>query len=181
MTRSLPSIKRQTYRSFECLVVSDGYEVETARELKELHSQDRRFIYLPLPEHKGGWGAPCRTFGAHYAKGEIVAYLDDDNAWRENHLELLDNAFQDLNVDFAFTQMKIVVTGQVVGSEPKVGFIDSSIMAHRRGTLERYGNWPQEDATYVQDGETAELWARSGARWSCVPQVTVDYYTDSRR
>ena len=181
LSRSLPSVKRQAFRNWECLVVSDGPDYLTHVAVKEIASQDHRFHYLELPRHAGGWGAPCRSFGAGQARCELIAYLDDDNAWLPNHLAAVEMAFVDPQVDFAFTQMQVAATGQVIGTEPKVGYIDSSIMAHRSGVLEKYGNWPQVGATYTQDGETAELWTRHGARWKCVPQVTVDYYTDARR
>lgn len=178
--RSLPSVMAQTENGFECLVVADGRDQELDRQMNRLHAQDPRFIYWELEGHRGGWGAPCRQFGAEQSQGKIVAYLDDDNAWRPNHLEALKFAFDNSvpAIDFAWTQMEVKGQNRIVGDGlPAIGHIDSSIIAHRQGVLEKFGGWPKaEEADYLQDGKTVEQWVRNGARGFFIEQVTVDYF-----
>ena len=179
--RAIASVRRQTVNDFECLVVSDGPDEATFLAVLEVTNRDPRVRYLALPEHQGGWGAPARAHGARYAKAPLIAYLDDDNAWRPNHLAALAAAFRDPAIVFAYTQMVIVQTGEVIGAEPpRIGCIDSSLIAHRAGVLEHFGGWPGAEAGYMQDGETVERWVRNGARWRFVPEVTVDYYRTVR-
>jgi len=177
--RAIASVKRQTFTDWELIVVSDGPDLEFRQMPISIEEPISRW---ELPEHMGDWGATARRRGAAIAQGDIVAYLDDDNAWRPNHLmELVDAFKRHPAASFAYTQMRIMSTGQVIGTDPpQVGGIDSSVIAHVRGVLEIYGNWP-DYVSYVQDWETVERWMKNGARWVHIPMVTVDYYTDARR
>lgn len=172
MSRCIPSVMAQTHL-VEHVVVSDGAD-PTLRDLLT----NTGVVYAEVDEHHiegvnvGGW---ARNRGLDVATGDIIAYLDDDNAFRPHHIETLVEAFTD-STDFVYSQMFRHGLGDVVGTDPPVyGGIDSSLIAHRRSTTETFGRWPVPSG-YAIDWELIEAWMAGGATWVHVPEVTVDYY-----
>lgn len=71
------SALRQTWRFLEVIVVLDGPDAETEAYLASL--ADRRVRSVMLPETLGGCAA--RNAGVRAARGEWIAFLDDDDEW----------------------------------------------------------------------------------------------------
>lgn len=177
--RAIPSVQAQTYADVEHVVVVDGPDDELAAALAETAAScDRPVTYDCLPSHDAAarWGHWARLRGLELATGEFIAYLDDDNAFRMNHLEAVVAAMEDKGADFGYSIALFQGRGQPypVGSEPpSYGQIDTSIIVHRRELLER-GTWEQSLPTI--DWDIVSRWLSAGATWAFVPFVTVDYY-----
>lgn len=77
VTRAVRSALRQTYRQIEVVVVVDGPDGETEGCLAEI--QDPRLRIVVLETSRGGSGA--RNAGVEAARGEWIAFLDDDDEW----------------------------------------------------------------------------------------------------
>ena len=80
--RALASLEAQSYRDFEVVVVDDASTDGTAAWLGE-HFPAMRVVALP----KAMGAAAARNRGLELARGEIVAFLDDDDAWQPPYLE----------------------------------------------------------------------------------------------
>jgi len=78
---AIDSVLAQTYRDFEVIVADDGSPDEIAERVAGYGSAVR---YLPL-EH-GGLAEPARNRAAHVARGDYLAFLDDDDLWRDDKL-----------------------------------------------------------------------------------------------
>lgn len=186
--RAIPSVLAQTFPDFEVLVCSDGPDNYTRDALA--YAQATRWggtlgiRWLQVPEHGAlpSWGTVARRWAASKARGRVVAYLDDDNAWRPNHLALLWEALRKHpEVDWAYSRMQVVGEPVEIGVEPPtMNQIDSSMIAHRHGVLERFGNWCEPPCPYAVDWELVARWLHAGARWIYVPTITVDYYRRAR-
>jgi len=189
MGRCVQSVYAQTYPSVEHIIVSDGPD----RELAMLVSQDlwrrplqtRPLRFLQLSEHLDGpvdYGSRARNHGLAYASGEYVAYLDDDNAYRPEHLRLLVRALKrDPLADFAYARMLCHPTNSVIGAEtPIYGGIDTSLLIHRRGVPQKFGLWPLpgeiDGDKHAPDWGVVSRWLDNGARWTRINDVTVDYF-----
>ncbi|MGA3011518.1 MAG: glycosyltransferase [Terracidiphilus sp.] len=81
--RAIRSALNQTYLNLEVVVVVDGPEPETVRILQALNEPRLRIV--GLPENIGIAGA--RNVGVREAKGEWVAFLDDDDEWLSQKIE----------------------------------------------------------------------------------------------
>src|SRR4051812_42606059 len=79
---ALASVLSQDVQDFEVLVVDDGSEPPV---VPPAVADDR--VQLIRKPH-GGPGA-ARASGLHAARGRLIAYCDDDDIWRPNHLQLL--------------------------------------------------------------------------------------------
>jgi glycosyltransferase involved in cell wall biosynthesis len=82
--RAVRSALAQTVRDLEVVVVVDGPGEETQRALREVG--DPRLRVATLPRRLGEGGA--RNAGLAEASGEWVAFLDDDDEWLPEKLEL---------------------------------------------------------------------------------------------
>ncbi len=82
---ALQSILNQNYRHFEIVVVNDGGpDVQSA--LTRLRGNND-IVYLRHDVNKGS--AAARNTGLKVARGKYVAYLDDDDVFRPDHLGTL--------------------------------------------------------------------------------------------
>ena len=73
------SLKRQTFRDWECIVVDDGSTDGCSEILDDLVGRDRRFTLI----HQENRGlSAARNIGTEHANGESLFYLDSDD-WIE--------------------------------------------------------------------------------------------------
>jgi hypothetical protein len=80
---AVESALRQSYAQLEVIVVIDGPDVETMRALLNVH--DGRLRVIMLDENVGG--SEARNIGVQAARGEWVAFLDDDDEWVSEKLK----------------------------------------------------------------------------------------------
>ncbi len=80
------SVQAQTYRNWEMVVVDDGSTDNTREAVARLTREDSR---IRLIEHERNRGAQAaRNTGIRAAQGEWVAFLDSDDLWLPDSLEL---------------------------------------------------------------------------------------------
>ncbi len=82
--RALTSVLNQTFPDLECIVVDDGSTDQTVALVEEF--QDPRLRLLRLPVNRGVCHA--RNVGIQAARGELIAFLDSDDEWLPQKLEL---------------------------------------------------------------------------------------------
>lgn len=75
--RAITSVLSQTFPDLECIVVDDGSTDQTVVLVERF--QDPRLRLLRLPVNKGGGHA--RNVGIQAARGELLAFLDNDDEW----------------------------------------------------------------------------------------------------
>jgi glycosyltransferase involved in cell wall biosynthesis len=81
---SVQSVLNQTKRDLEVIVVDDG-SMDNTREVVEALA-DARVNYFY--KTNGGTGS-ARNFGLSRARGEYIAFLDSDDLWPVNYLEVM--------------------------------------------------------------------------------------------
>lgn len=82
--RAARSALAQTYRDIEVLVIVDGPDEATSGALASLRDDRLRVIVLPSPQ--GGQAA--RRAGIEAARGDWIAFLDDDDEWLPEKIEI---------------------------------------------------------------------------------------------
>ena len=82
--RAIVSVIHQTYEDWELIIVDDASKDNTREIVKKYISN--KILYFENFENKGS--NESRNIGVRNAKGEYIAFLDSDNYWPENRLEL---------------------------------------------------------------------------------------------
>lgn len=94
---TLQSILKQTYKDFEILCINDA-SIDTSLEiLKNFQCMDKRIRILVNNEHSGA--AFSRNVGICEAKGKYITFLDGDDIFEEEMLELAYRAMERYDVD----------------------------------------------------------------------------------
>ncbi len=89
LAETIGSVRRQTFSDFELLVVDDGSTDATLQLLDDLGDARLRVFRRP---HQGV--AAARNHGIAAASGEFVSFLDADDLWTPDKLELQLRALQ---------------------------------------------------------------------------------------
>ena len=174
LTRCIPSVAEQDYDGeVEHVIVSDGPD-ETLADVPGV-------VFLPDHRPAANRGIWARLAGTRLATGDLIAYLDDDNAWRRGHLRLLADAIGREDVSFAYSRAlcrngKIGKTWEIGCARPVFGQVDTSLIMHRAGLLET-ATW--QPSGRPADWDLVDRWLEAGATWTHVPEITLDYYARS--
>lgn len=84
--RAIRSILQQTYNHYEIIIVDDGSTDGTQEIIRNLERIENRIRYIKLDENQGP--AHARNVGMQEAKYDYIAFLDSDDEWLPNKLEL---------------------------------------------------------------------------------------------
>ena len=79
------SLKEQTYRNYEVIIVDDGSDDSTPLICTDLERRGLIDLYLRLNERGGK--ASAANFGAYYAKGKYIVHLDADSSLDRDAIE----------------------------------------------------------------------------------------------
>jgi glycosyltransferase involved in cell wall biosynthesis len=83
LLRAIDSVLSQTYREIEVIVVVDTPEQDTVSAVQSVDDPRVKLIINSYSCTAAG----ARNAGAEHAKGEWIAFLDDDDEWLPNKLE----------------------------------------------------------------------------------------------
>jgi len=84
LPRAIKSALAQSVNDIEVVVIVDGPDPETSQYLTQV--TDPRFRYIQNVRSLGS--AEARNVGVKASRGEWIAFLDDDDEWREDKLEM---------------------------------------------------------------------------------------------
>ena len=86
ISRAINSVLKQTYQNFEVIIVDDNSPVTDNTACIISQYNDDRLFYIKHDKNKGGGGA--RNTGILAANGEYIAFLDSDDEWLPEKLQL---------------------------------------------------------------------------------------------
>jgi succinoglycan biosynthesis protein ExoO len=98
VARAIDSVLAQTCPAFELIVVDDASTDATPNYVSEHYANDRRVRVLRLA--KNGGPAHARNMGLAAARGDWIALIDADDAWRPDRLQRLLAAADDMDAVF---------------------------------------------------------------------------------
>ncbi len=194
--RAIGSVLNQTYEQIEVIVVVDGPDQATIDALGTV--KDPRLQVIVNPRSLTAAGA--RNVGVDHAKGEWVAFLDDDDEWLPSKLEK-QIAFASAGGAMLISCLSRVVTPSTTHVRPRVaydnslpldeylfdrrplssgfGFIQTSSYLMPRSLFDRLRfniNSPHDDWDFV-----LHLSKQLGVRIETVPEILVILYSDDQR
>ncbi len=84
LPRALASVVRQTFSSWQLILIDDGSTDGSERLLLSFQKKEQRACYFRQPNHGS---AHARNTGLKLATGTYVTFLDSDDEYASNHLE----------------------------------------------------------------------------------------------
>ncbi len=98
LQRAIDSVLAQTFKDFELIVVDDHSKKPPNFNLSP---DEDRVIGIRLPYNTGYQVRP-KNVGIMCSRGQYIAYLDDDNVYLPNHLEVLYKAIVKHQADVVY-------------------------------------------------------------------------------
>ncbi len=83
---AIDSILSQSYQNFEIIIIANGCTDDTVEIVKIFQDRDDRIKFYNVQDSIGG--AEARNIGLENTKGEFIAFLDDDDEWHRQKLEV---------------------------------------------------------------------------------------------
>ena len=94
------SVLSQTYQNLELLIIDDASEDDTLDIALDIKSSDSRVHVLESERNSGV--ADARNKGLSRASGKYIAFLDSDDLWLPNKLEMQISHMDDTNVSICY-------------------------------------------------------------------------------
>lgn len=158
LDRTIASLRRQSWREGdEVLLMGDGCQPpELGFPFKSIH-------LLPGPNHD--WGHTVRNHAARLARGEMLAFLDDDDEWTAGALDLVRTA-QELSL----FRMHVVPDNGLLWRDRVIrdGNVSTQMIVVPR-VLALTGTWGhryQGDLDFIKSLATEPVW-----RTECLARV----------
>lgn len=195
--QAIASVLQQTYTRWELIVVDDGSTDDTATMVQALVQEDNRIRYL---FQENGRQGKARNTGISYAAGDIIAFLDADDAWMPHKIEKQVNLMREHGADLVFADVYVIDEAGVIirstwnvrdglyaGNQGLRIFFEGneiplvSAMV-KKDCLLAVGGF--SESTAVQYGEDYELWLRlllNGAIFSSTSDRLAQYRVHHRQ
>ena len=108
---SIKSVLAQTYAHWELIIIDDGSTDATEEVVRPYLKDNVKILYFKQ-ENRGQ--AITRNKGIEVSKGPFLAFLDSDDYWLPNTLEILVETIKKEEVDFVFCSFSRLVNGQIL-------------------------------------------------------------------
>jgi glycosyltransferase involved in cell wall biosynthesis len=119
---ALRGIAAQTLPPLEVRIADDG---EQPLPLEQLPTGTLELLVIPV---QAGLAAAARNQGAARARGELLAFHDDDDRWLPDHLMGLAAAFAEPAVEFAWRDCAVV--REAIGADGERRELERRVIAH---------------------------------------------------
>ncbi len=165
--RAIKSVLNQSLKPFEIILIDDGSSDETNRLQND---KNIRYFY----KQNGGISS-ARNFGIKQARGEWIAFLDDDDEWDRDKLALQVNFHKKNNFLISYTNEKWVRDGKEVKLPKKFQkhsgdifqkclshcFIAPSSVLMKRNLFDEFGYFDEN----LEVCEDYDLWIKIASKY----------------
>lgn len=115
ISASIESVMNQTYKLWELIIINDGSTDDTGEIIKSYVRQDPRIKYI---EKENGGQSRARNKGITEAKYDYIAFLDADDIWLPDKLEIQVKYLSETKADLIFSQGFIVLENNFSDRKP---------------------------------------------------------------
>lgn len=168
---TIASVLRQSERDLEIIVVDDGSTDNTGEVVGGIQDERVKYFYKP-----NGGISSARNYGLSKAIGQYVAFLDHDDLWPTNYLEvMIGNLERHKDFGLAYSPISVVrrdgsrvesykrpegKSGRITAAVFKRGFIWPSAEVIRRSVLKDF----YFDESLTRGGEDGDFFLRLSTR-----------------
>lgn len=187
--KTIESILKQTYTSFELLIINDGSTDDSEKIVLEF--DDNRIKYF---KQKNQGVSIARNFGIEKSSADFIAFIDADDLWLDNHLETLKNLIELYpNAGIYASRYQLVYKNNTVSIPSFNGIADNykGIVSDYFYSSYRYSpvhtssisipkkifNSVGNFKSYISSGQDIDMWLRIALKYPIVigNQITASY------
>lgn len=120
---TIKTVQDQTYKNWELIMIDDCSTDRSTEQILKYKSDKIKLIKLK----KNSGAAICRNTGIKEAKGRYIAFLDADDLWKKEKLEVQLKFMKDKKCAFSFTGYEFadkdgVGNGKIVKVPEKINY-----------------------------------------------------------
>ena len=187
LTKTIDSILNQTYKNFELIVVDNYSDYNFLSEIKSFNDERIR----PFQNANDGVIAVNRNFGINKAKGDYLAFCDDDDSWYPEKLMVCHKSF-DGKTDLIYHALRVAGDNRIFSRKVLKGrnhkspvlidllingnpICNSSVIV-RKSIIERIGGIDEnKEMVTVEDYNTWLKIAEITERFLYIPKILGEY------
>ena len=179
LRHTIASVIRQRFAAWELLVVGDACTDDTREVVASFN--DPRIRYHALSANVGEQSGP-NNHGVAAARGDLLAFVNHDDLWMPDHLDVLISALDATKADLVFSLMAAIIPGHPPALsnftpsghyEPRT-VVPASSWVFRRSLSERVGPWRSYRECYQAPSQDWLCRAQqAGSDSRLVPALTV--------
>lgn len=193
---ALASLKQQTYKNFEVIVIDDGSpDLEVQRELVRIRQEIEPMGWRLLVQENRYLGA-ARNYGASQATGDYLMFMDDDNVAKPDEISTLVavaertgasivTAFCDVfQRESELNNKRPNLRFTPFGSDPALGALtncygDANAL-YAREVFDQLGGFTEDYGLGLEDWEFFCRASLEGVKLVCVPEPLFWYRMDQQ-
>lgn len=196
LKRAIKSVLNQNFKDWELLVVDDCGDAKNRNVVREFMKgpEGSKIRYIRLKKNFGQHTRP-KNVGTAYANADLIAYLDDDNTWRINHLSSLLETMESTGAELVYADRMILdpdgkqkglgvcIEQLTEGHEKNFNlqlmlgrnYIDTNDVLVKKSILKEIGGW-DDNCKRFADWNLFLRIGKLGKRIVRVPEILTDYY-----
>lgn len=153
MKKGLDSLKNQTFKDFELIIIHDGNKTIPYHEEYDFIGFKNPVKILNTPFRFNDWGHSSRDLGMRNAIGDYFIQFNIDNFFYPTAFEKIsqkiDETFSSV-VIFTVRHFKLLGGGELSGLPPRQYYIDAMQLVAHRNVWDNIGYW--YNRTETSDG-----------------------------
>lgn len=102
LKQAVESVKNQSYPNIELIIVDDHSTDGTDEYCKQLSISTHNITYIYIPREQSKGGNYARNLGIKNSHGVYIAFLDDDDIWLPEKINLQVQLITDKNCDLVY-------------------------------------------------------------------------------
>jgi len=184
--KAINTVRNQTYKEIEIIIVDDNGEKhpDISKNIEKCISDFKDVVYVKNDKNKGACAA--RNTGISVAKGQFIAFLDDDDTWEKRKIELQMEKFTE-EVGFVYCGMNVIYenTGKEVKwpatehSDPVISLLKKNYVGNtscgivRKCIAEKVNGFDEQ----LKSGQDQDFWIRLAqvCKFAYVDECLVNY------
>lgn len=196
---AVESVMAQTFEDWELLVVGDACEAATQSVVAALAERDLRIRFINLARNYGEQSGP-NNVGIARSRGRYLAFLNQDDLWFPDHLQVAIDWLEASGSDLIFTLCGVIAPssredlerGEWIGGiggigrrghyDPATTFAPASTWLLKRTTAEKIGPWLPAIECIAETSQNFLFRAwRRGTKLSNGPELTAIIFSSAGR
>jgi glycosyltransferase involved in cell wall biosynthesis len=183
---TIASVQSQTFTDWECIVVDDGSTDNTKQVIQEIIAKDERIRYV---FQENAERSVARNNGIHHSQGDYICFLDSDDQYYPNHLEVLHDYIvkKEKTAGIFFTDLcqieygkenKTLSTPSIEKYQNPVHFVMAYAIIPPRVCVSKQIFEKYQFDDDIVNGEDSILWSKIVNEYAIyhIQEVTIEYF-----